>query len=223
MVKERKRTQSRAFTDRWKAGGMIAALVAAVAVFAVMLQLEKSVLTKYEKGTIYMAIQEIPKGQVISRENCDMYFEERELEKSCIAETALQSPEQIMGLAARFDIEPGVLLTGGMFEKLSDILEEMGEPVVAGFKADDLYQVVGGTLRAGDRIHIYSVSEENETTLIWDNVYVQGVFDQTGTQIANGDTATAAQRINVYMDKADVEAFYSQLASGTLRVVKACD
>ena len=76
-------------------------------------------------------------------------------------------------------------------------------------------------LRAGDRIHIYSVSEENETSLIWDDVYVQGVFDQAGTQIGNEDAVTAAQRINVYMDKADVEVFYSELASGTLRVVKA--
>jgi hypothetical protein len=212
----------KASLDRWKAGGMLAALVAAVAVFTVMLQLEKNVLTSYEKGTVYTAAVEIPRGQVITQENCGLYFKVQELDRSCIPESALCSMEQITGLAARFDIEPGVLLATGMFENLEDVLSGMNEPVVAGFKAEDLYQVAGGTLRAGDRIHIYSVSEEKEARLVWDHVYVQEVFDQTGSRIESGDSVTAAQRINVYLDKSDVEEFYTELASGTLRVVKEC-
>lgn len=212
---------SEAAAERWKAGGMAAALVAAVAVFAVMLQLEKSALTKYEKGTVYAAAAEIPKGQMITAENLSLYFQEKSLDRSCIPDSALYSPEQVKGLAAVFDIEQGVLLSEGMFEALDDVLDEMKEPVVAGFKAEDLYQVAGGVLRAGDRIHIYSVSEEGQAVLVWNNVYVQEVFDQTGTRIGNGDSVTAAQRINIYLDKKDVEAFYSELASGALRVVKA--
>lgn len=91
---------------------------------------------------------------------------------------------------------------------------------MAGFKAEDLYQVVGGVLRAGDRIHIYSMSEEGEALPAWSNVYVREVFDQAGNRIVSGDTAAAAQRVNIYLDKKDVEAFYSRLASGTLRVVR---
>ena len=135
-----------------------------------------------------------------------------------------------------FDIAPGVLLTSEMFESMDEVLGEMQSPVIAGFKADDLYQVVGGVLRAGDRIHIYKLtdskaaeSEEDaiderdaDAVLIWENIYVQEVFDQTGKRIASGDAVTAAQRINIYLDKADVEAFYAELASGALRVVKDC-
>lgn len=211
---------SEAAAERWKAGGMAAALVAAVAVFVVMLQLEKSALTKYEKGTVYAAAVEIPKGQLITAENMSLYFQEKSLDKSCIPDSALCSPEQVSGLAPVFDIEQGVLLSEGMFETLNDVLDEMKEPVVAGFKAEDIYQVAGGVLRAGDRIHIYSVSEEGQAVLVWNNVYVQEVFDQTGTRIVNGDSVTAAQRINIYLDKKDVEAFYSELANGALRVVR---
>lgn len=224
MKKKEKRNKEKpgreVLTERWKAGGMAAALIAAVAVFAVMLQLEKSALTKYEKGTVYAAAAEIPKGQLITAENMSLYFQEKSLDRSCIPESALCSPEQVTGLAAVFDIEQGVLLSEGMFETLDDVLAEMKEPVVAGFKAEDLYQVAGGVLRAGDRIHIYSVSEEGGAELTWDNIYVQEVFDQTGARVVNGDMVTAAQRINIYLDKKDVEAFYSELASGTLRVVR---
>lgn len=209
--------------QKLKAGGIAAALAAALAVFAVMLQTEKNVMSDYEKGAVYMAAREIPKGQMITEDNWEQYLVRRELERSCIADSALRSPEQITGLAARLDIGPGVLLAEEMFEKRSEILGAMQEPVVAGFKADDLYQVAGGILRAGDRIHIYRVTEGAETVLIWDNVYVDEVFDQSGRRIENNDRSTAVQRINVYLDKKDVEIFYSELTSGTLRVVKKID
>lgn len=219
-MEKREKPGRETVVERWKAGGVIAALVAAVAVFIVMLQLEKSTLTKYERGTVYVAAAEIPKGQMVTAENRSLYFQARQLDKSCIPESALRSPEQVTGLAAVFDIEQGVLLSDGMFETLDDVLQGMEEPVVAGFKAEDLYQVAGGVLRAGDRIHIYCVSEEGQAVLVWDDVYVQDVFDQTGSRIVNGDNVTAAQRINIYLDKKDVEAFYSELASGALRVVR---
>ncbi len=215
-----KREKPEAASIRRKTGGAAAALIASFAVFIAMLQMEKGMLENYEKGTIYVAAEKIPRGQVITQETCSQYFQEKQLDKSGIPESALCSLEQVTGLAAAFDIEPGVFLAEGMFERLEDVLKEMEEPVVAGFKAEDLYQVAGGVLRAGDRIHIYSVSEEGQAVLVWDNVYVQEVFDQGGSRIASGDRTTAAQRINIYLDKKDVEMFYSELAGGALRVVR---
>lgn len=204
-------------------GSMVAALVAAVAVFGVMLQIEKKALAAYEKAPIYTASREIPKGQMITEENRKEYFKEVMLEKTAIPDTAICNVEQVTGLAARVTVTEGAYLMEDMFEKLNDITAQMSEPVVAGLRADDLYQVVGGVLRAGDRIHIYRVNEEGEAVLAWENVYIQGVFDQSGTTISNDDRNTAAQRINVYLDKKMVEAFYSWLNAGTLRIVKRED
>lgn len=205
--------------EKLRTGGVIAALVASVAVFVVMLQVEKNILTGYEKGAIYTAVTEIPKGQLITEGNLDQYFVEQQLDKNCIPSAALVSSEQVVGLVAVFDIDQGVLLTDGMFQSMSRIEEEMEHPVIAGFKADDIYQVAGGVLRAGDRVDIYSVREE-ETSLVWSRVFVQQVFDASGTAISNGDKVTAAQRINVLLDKSEVADFYSELAAGSLRAVK---
>lgn len=199
-----------------------AAFVAAVTVFCVMVRLEKSVLTQYEKGVIYTAVKQIPKGQMITENNYHSFIEMKELDRSCIPKTALQRPEQAQGLAALADIEQGVLLTSGMFEDVDEILEQMTEPVIAGFKAEDLYQVAGGVLRAGDRIDIYSVQEDGQAVLVWEEVFVQQVFDGAGAAIGSGDKTTAAQRINVYLAKADVGKFYGELALGSLRAVKIC-
>ncbi len=219
----KEKEKKRFYKSRFWNGGIVVALFAAVAVFSVMLQMEKNVLTQYEKGNIYVAKQEIPKGLLLTKENCSEYMEIREVDKNCISPTALSDVEQISDMAAIADIEKGVLLSKGMFEEISHITKEMQEPVIAGFKAEDMYQVVGGTLRAGDRIHIYNVDEEGFVTLNWSDIYVQEVFDNTGTKIGNDDESTATQRINVYMDKADIEEFYSGLETGTLRVVKVCN
>jgi len=217
-MKERKKLHKAWF---WN-GGIVVALVAAIVVFGVMLQMEKNVLTQYEKGVIFVAKKEIMKGQVITEANYEEYMEWRELDKSCIPPTALSGSEQIQHMVPKADIEPGVLLTQGMFENINEITRDMTEPVIAGIKAEDLYQVVGGTLRAGDRIHIYKVNEEGLVTLIWSNLYVQQVFDNSGLAIQVDNNGVAAQRINVYMDKKDVERFYSEMSTGNLRVVKVC-
>lgn len=199
----------------------MAALIASVAVYAVMVQAEKKILTQYEKGVIYTAAKSIPRGTLITEDNREDFFQEKELDKNCIPLAAISSSDQVEGLVAAYDIDNGTLLTEGMFEELNLILAGMEEPVIAGFRAEDLFQVAGGILRAGDRIHVYSVTEE-KTVLIWPELYVQQVFDASGKRIENGGDTTAAQRINVYLDRGEVERFYSELACGSLRAVKVC-
>ena len=209
--------------DRKWIGSMIAALIAAVGIYAMMLQAERKMLDEYERGEIYVAVREIPGGTLIDDSNMEVYLEAKELEKSAIPDTALTGPEQIDGLIAGRTIDKGTFLTLGMFETRNQITEQMKQPVIAGFKADDLYQVVGGVLRAGDRIHIYTVSENGIANLIWSKVFVQQVFDSGGNSISGEDSSASAQRINVYLDASDVEYFYTELAKGTLRVVKVCE
>lgn len=59
------RKESAVYTGKSRiwAGSIIAALVAAVAVFAVMMQMEKNMLTRYEKGMILVATCGIPKAR----------------------------------------------------------------------------------------------------------------------------------------------------------------
>lgn len=204
-------------------GSMIAALIAAVSIFIIMLETEKNVLQQYEKGNILIAGREIPKGQIITTENAYLYFEALELDRNCIPQTAITAMEDVVEMVSATNIEQGVLLTRGMFETRDEITADMKTPVIAGFKAEDLYQVVGGVLRTGDRINIYRVGENGETKLIWKNVFVQQVFDNVGNPIGSEDGLTAAQRINIYMEQDNVEQFYTNLGTGTLRVVKVCE
>lgn len=214
---------SRAGRERIWLGSIAAAFAASIAVFLVMLQMEKSVLSHYEKGVIYVASKAIPKGQTITEANKGEYLERTMLDVNSIPEAALSDISEIRELSAAYNIEKGVLLTRGMFLERDEITKGMREPVIAGFKAEDVYQVAGGILRAGDSIHVYHVDEEGKAKLKWSNVFVRQVFDGSGRNIPGSDTQSLAQRVNIYLEKSNVEAFYSDLKAGSLRVVKVCD
>ena len=206
-----------------KIGSILAALVASIAIFTVMMQMEKKMLTDYEKGKIYVTICKIPKGQKITSDNWSTYLKEAWMDQELIPETALTTVEEIEEMVPKAELDQGVILTTGMFRTKENMITGMKDPVIAGLKAEDLFQVAGGILRAGDKIHIYSVDEETkETILKWSNVYVQEVFDQTGNVITVGEESSGspAQRVNVYMDKSQVEEFYTGLSNGSLRAVK---
>lgn len=235
-------------------GAIAVGLLLSIIIYAVMLHIEKTALSDFERSTVVVAAKEVPAGQLITVQNIGDYFMQKEIDAKLVPENAVMATDQMIEQVALYKIDAGTIMTTGMLDSFNEITADMEEPVIAGFKADDLYQVVGGVLRAGDRIHIYRIvesseekedrgiintdqaeseepaenaeqtenAEEPEEAALWENIYVQEVFDQTGNRITSGDQETAAQRINIYLDKADVEAFYAELASGTLRVVKKC-
>lgn len=202
-------------------GAAAAAFLVSAILFLILLSVEKNMLSDYEKDTVYIASASIPKGQILTEENYGIYMEQRAVDKTLIPDTGLTETGAVWGLLAKTDIAPGTMLTQGMFEEMQEILTELQNPVVAGVKAEDFFQVAGGTLRAGDRIHIYTVDEETgQAGLIWEDIFVHQVFDGAGNTVENSDPATAVQRINVLLDAGDVEEFYSSLEQGGLRVVK---
>lgn len=205
-------------------GAIAIAFLAAIIVYCVMLNVEKNAMSAYEKGKVLIAARDIARGVKITEQNVEQYFIEAQMDKNLIPETAMPEKELLTGNQVINKIDKGSVVTASMLDEIKELLAAIKDPVIAGFKADDLYQVVSGILRSGDRIHIYKVDEELEAAyLVWKNVLVQEVFDSAGSQISPEDQVTAASRVNIFLEQESIERFYSELASGSLRVVKIWD
>ena len=205
-------------------GAALAALVAAIIVYCIMLNVEKNALSAYEKGAILVAAKDMPRGLVLTEDNVKGYLEEKEMDKRLIPEAAITETGQLCLQMTAGELDKGTMITQSLFINLEEMHKNMKEPVAAGFKADDLYQVVSGTLRSGDHIHIYTVdSDTGDVYLTWENVFVKEVFDSAGVLITAEDATSAAQRVNILMEKENIEQFYSELARGSLRVVKVIE
>ena len=214
LQKIKLREMSKSTKNKIWNGSILAAFIAAAAVFIIMLQAEKKVLAEYEKITVCVTIDDLPKGESITEDNILNYVQTVEIDRKIVPDTAIKNMDEITGRIAVHRIEKGSVVTRGMLESEEQITGEMEEAVIAGFRAE-----------AGDRIHIYCIDKEEtaKEKPVWKNLFVQQVFDQNGNAIDSGDTTTPAQRINVYMDNGKVDDFYRNLAKGSLRVVKVCD
>jgi len=203
-------------------GIIVVAFITAVITFFLLLNVEKSMLSDYEKGLVWVAAGNLQKSLEISKANMGDCFTQTEMDKKMIPESAVTDISLLAGCRTVFMIPENSILTTMMFENSDEHVDRMVKPVIAGCKADDLFQVVSGILRSGDRIHIYTADPETgDVYLIWDHIFVQEVFDSSGSNIAAGNKTQAAYRVNILMEKDDVEQFYSELARGSLRVVKA--
>ena len=131
-------------SPKWKNriwnGSMIAAFLAAIAVFVFLLQTEKKVLAEYEKQQVCVVAEEIPRGKKITEENVHQYVTVMEIDKRIVPETALEATESVIGKIPVCGIEKGTVLTTGLLQEAVEITGEMNEPVIAGFRAEDLYQ-----------------------------------------------------------------------------------
>lgn len=205
-------------------GAIAVAFIAAIIIYFIMISVEKNALSAYEKGEVLIAQTDILKGMTLTESNISQYIKRVQVDKNMIPQSAIIDMDQIISRMATIELSKGTILTTSMVEGAQEAVQKMKQPVIAGFKADDLYQVVSGTLRAGDIVHIYTVNTETEQVeLVWQNVLIQQVFDVAGTAIQNQDQSTSAQRINIFLEQEFVEPFYKEVSSGSLRVVKALD
>lgn len=202
-------------------GAIAASLLASLFVYLVLINVEKNALSDYEKGKVIVAVGNIARGEEFVPDNINKFFAEIQMDKNLIPQSAVTDVTVLGQMAAAVEIDQGSIITLSMLNNRDEMIRSMREPVVAGFKADDLFQVVSGTIRAGDRIHIYTVDEDiNAAYLVWEDVLVQQVFDSSGNSIPAQDKESSAARFNIILEEDSVEQFYSELAGGSLRVVK---
>lgn len=222
--KEQKRERHREAGGRMKRGlpGVILAAFAAAAItYVVLLNVEKNALSAYEKADCWILEEALEKGTELTGDHIDSLFRRTQVDVRHIPREAVTDPRTLVGSQAVMTIPAGSMITQAMFIPAASYRAALDHPVIAGCKAEDLYQLVSGTLRGGDRIHIYTVDEEmGQAYLTWDNVMVYQAFDSSGNLIPPEDTVSAATRINVLLEEGNAELFYSELYRGSLRVVK---
>jgi hypothetical protein len=202
-------------------GVVIAAFLAAAVVYGVMLYTEKAAMETEETISVPVAMGTIKKGQPLVTEGSGVNIGYKEIPVSCIPKDVAVLDEFVSSLEAACDISEGSPLTKQMTVKTDIYKKNLTNPVLIGFKAEDFFQTVGGTIKKGDKIHIYAEDEEGEMTLRWSDIYVANAFDASGEEIEAGEEGKSL-RFNIYLNKNDVEEFYEKVESKSLRIALAC-
>ena len=202
-------------------GVIVSAFLASAVTFFLLLNIEKNLLSDYEKALVWVAVEEMPRSLEINTEDLNKYFKQAEVDKRQMPENCVEDVFRLAGSRTALMIPKGTILSDSMFTDDEKYVKSLTEPVIVGCKAEDLYQVASGILRKGDMVNIYTVNDElGEAYLLWSDIMIYQTFDNSGNQISAEDTTTAAARINLLMEEWYTEQFYTELHRGSLRMVK---
>lgn len=202
-------------------GVILVAFIASMATFFLLLNMEKNALEAYEKVMVWTAKCELAKGLEISESSMADCFVQVEMEKNRVPNKMIEDPQMLIGKLTEVPIPQGTVLTEVLFSDEEKFRKGIHNPIIAGCKGDDLFQLVSGVLRKGDLVHIYMVNEEmGETYMLWENIMVYQAFDTSGNIITSEDVETPAARVNLLLEEGYTEQFYNELNAGSLRLVK---
>lgn len=169
--------------------------IVAILFFIALLVFQTSVLKQESKTKIYRANSELLDNTEITADNFENFFHESYLVTDQVEEGAVTSPEQAYGMFLNRDLVTNEVLTVNKIdENLTNILDHMDKPIKLSFEASSVVNAVAGEIRKGDLVNIYCVYSEQATEdgltdyvieEIGKNVYIQGAYDGSATEIDN--------------------------------------
>ena len=202
---------------------ILVCLLLAGILFVFLLNVEKRQLENYEKGLVVVAIEDVPDNTEITPKNAEEYFALAERTLTDIPKAAYTDLSALTGYAEG-GIDKGSMVTESMFGKLGAVA---ADAVFLSVDMEALEQSVAGTLRAGDRIDIYTVKKEQDETVAvkeaLSSVTIERSYTGSGVSIQKEDTASIAQYITIPLHKDAVEAFYEALENKKIQIVKHPD
>ena len=200
---------------------VVLCLLLAVGVFVLLLNMEAKQLAQYEKGSVVVAVSDIPDGLEITENNFADLFTVGERPLADIPAAACLKMDELVGLYTQSGIDAGNMITKSMLGELQETFEDC---VLLGVNMEALDQSVAGTLRAGDSIDIYTVKvEEDEQVLVekaLGNVVIERSYTSAGTAILKEDDTSIAQYITIPVHKEAVGLFYQSLENRRIEIVK---
>ncbi len=204
--------------------------IATVILYLMLVAFEAAIIAKDEKIAVYVAMTDIEENVLITEENFGLYFMLEKRSVSSLPADYIINPGDIIGCLTMQSIKAKEIIIADRFVNEWELITDIENPVEVSLNAANLAQVVGGVIRTGDYINIWSVSnrtsngvQEYEARLIYEKAYVTRVFTSTGEEINREIDEGAAMIINIVIPSSLESVFNKTMAEGQLRLSRVYD
>lgn len=230
IVYRRKKTQENGGDAKAAKGGVSAkvilySIIVTAALYAVLVFIEKSIVNSDDRSQVYVAVKEVPQNLEISEINIAEYFKFVDRPDSAIPDGCIVQDTGLVGHITDRTISKNEIVTVNSLSTRDERTKDINHPIEVSLNASNLSQFVGGVLRTGDYINIWSVKsctvngeDVTETKQICSHAYVTRAFSSSGEAAAEGDSDMAAMIINIVIPEEQEEEFNAAIVEGTLRV-----
>ena len=200
---------------------LLGSLFVALALFGVLIGVEKNIMSSYEKETVVLSKTEVPKGTKITKDNANQYFYLYEVDVALVKEDCVRTKESLYGTVTVRTISPQEIVRDGFCVEEASIYSKYKNPIECSVTANNPGDIVSGTIRRGDRVDIAVVNKDTLAyELMMKNVYVLDAFTTTGEKLGDANEGTAATMLTIVEDKDNYAKFCSAREIGNVVVTK---
>lgn len=198
-----------------------------ILLYIIMVFVEKVIINAEDTILVYVSASDIEKDVDITWDNFDMYFKQEYRAISTLPGKIVTNANALVGMITDRQIQENEVITMDSFSSVDNRVKGIVNPVEISFNVANIAQVVGGVLREGDYINIWSVKtvrengyNDTKAEQICRLAYVTRAFTSTGAEVGRGvensDEATVV--INIIISAKDEAAFNKAIVDGTVRV-----
>lgn len=205
--------------------------IATFILYMLIVAVEKAMVGRDERLPVYVATDEVPEKMLITEENVKDYFVIEERSAVTLPGSYITKESQLIGFITNETIHEREVAVAGSFVKEQSLIDKIVNPVEVSLNATNLAQVVGGVLRKGDYINIWSVKTTNkngiqtvEAVMIYEGAYVTRAFTSAGEEVGRDAAKEASTTvINIVIPAEYEEAFNTAIAEGSVRLGRLYD
>lgn len=221
MLKKKNKNAGVSSGKKGVAMKLLGSFLVAVALFGVLVGVEKNLLNDYEKASVVLCKTDVPKGTKITKENVSQYFYDYEVDIALVNDTCIKDKNEVIDTVVEKSLSAHEILRKDDCTKEAEIYNKFSNPVEASITATNPGDIVSGTIRRGDYVDIAVVNKDTlEYDLMLKKVYVVDAFTSTGEKVDDGVEGTAATMLTVVEEKNNLAKFYSARETGNVIVTK---
>ncbi|MBE6049529.1 MAG: hypothetical protein E7214_02425 [Clostridium sp.] len=203
-------------------------LVVTVISFLLIVFIEDKIFNPEGTTKVYVVKQEkLEKGFVITEKNFDELFKEEERRTDQIPKVYIENKEDVYEYILKQDIYENEVVTADKFENKDDNFKELSEKREVTVNASALENVVGGVLRAGDKVDILvtknSSSKQLVTEVALSEVYISKIQSSDGSTIDRLDKNKSGVLLTFTVDILQAQELETAKAEGKLTFIKIVD
>lgn len=205
-----------------KIGYVVLALAISMLLFAGLLIVQNALTEKIHYVDVVVATKEVPKGEIITKKNVSKYFDVVQIDQRSDVKGSFKKLKELVNKKIEIKLQKQEIVCDKDVIKVNQYIEKLGQPVQTAIACDNLANSNGGLIRTGDLINItVSINSISSEMLEMKNVYVSGVKDTSGANIANTDTSTVSSVILITIEETDaVELDKALQSNGQVRIAK---
>lgn len=201
-------------------------MLLAILVFIALNVIQSNILNREEKIKVLVASSSIVNGTKITEDNFSDYVTIQERTIRTLPENYVEDTDKdtiIDRFTNREFIKNDVITTDFLVDARSYIVD-FDDPIETSLEVTSLSDAVGGIIREGDIINIYSVTTSREKGTVSEEImlgaYVTKAFDGSGKEISTDDRTTPTEMFNLIISGDAEVKFNESISSGTLRISK---